>query len=132
MCIYQFQSDIVIVCKKLSVSFQNDHSENIFSSLPTDVIEERDFTDVVGVLGPSDLQRLYSALGVESNDVEKAEKRADTKDVDLIGREVLVFWRKTIGRDATRQAILDAMDACRDTQAKGKLIQRWQEKYSST
>ena len=102
------------------------------SPLSTDAIEERDFTDVVRVLGPSDLQRLYSALGVESNDVEKAEKRADTKDVDLIGRAVLVFWRKTSGQDATRQAILNAMDACCDAQAKGKLIQRWQLKYSNT
>ena len=84
------------------------------------------------VLGLSDLQRLYDALGIESNDVEKAEKKADTKDVDLMGRAVLVFWRKTNGRDATRQAILDAMDACRDAQAKRKLIQRWQEKYGST
>ena len=79
-----------------------------------------------------DIQRLFSALNMEEIEVEKAKRNADSNDVDLMGRAVLVFWKKTRGRDATRQAMLKAMDGYHDPQAKGKLIQRWQQKYSST
>ena len=97
------------------------------SSLPTDAIEEQDFTDVVRVLGAGDLQRLYISLGIESNDVEKAEISAVyvKKEIDLMRIAVLVLWRKRKGQDATRQAILSAMDACHDAKAKRKLIKRW-------
>ena len=79
-----------------------------------------------------DIQRLFSALNMDKIEVEKAKRNADSNDVDLMGRAVLVFWKKTRGRDATRQAIFKAMDAYHDSQAKGKLIQRWQQKYGST
>ena len=90
-----------------------------------DGISEEDFTTVARLLSADDLQKLYTALGIPLQDVEKAEINAATTDVDLRARAVLIDWRKKKGSSASRQALLDALQKCRNFEAAGKLEEMW-------
>ncbi len=64
---------------------------------------------------------------MSEQDVEKAEKGANTHDVELKARAVLRHWKKMKGRDATRDILLDALGRCRNEEAKLKLQNTWME-----
>ena len=62
------------------------------------------------------MRKLFHELGIKQHDVEKAELSANTNDVDLKARAVLRWWKKTNGRKATRDVILEALERCQDKQ----------------
>ena len=80
------------------------------------------------LLGPDDLQQLYHALDLTYSDVQKAERNADTTDENIRAWHVLRLWRNRLGRNATRQAILDALENCRNLEARDMLDYTWNER----
>ena len=87
-----------------------------------------DLSDVIELLGPDDFQKLFDALQIHHRDVQKAEERSGTKDVDLKAKAVLRHWKQTQGHNASRQHILDALYRCGNIQAKENLIKIWKIK----
>ena len=69
---------------------------------------EADFGDITNELGPDELRHLFHNLGISQRDIEHAEKSADTNDTRLKARAVLVWWKKTKGKAATREALFEA------------------------
>ena len=90
----------------------------IFSCPGDGVASESNFDDIIQTLGPDELRKLFHALSIKQYDIEKAERRANTDDVDLKARAVLRWWKKTNGRKATRDVILEALAKCQDKQTK--------------
>ena len=88
-------------------------------------VSECDFDDVIKLLGPADLERLFHALDLQSTDIEKAQENVSLNDVDLKARNVLLFWRKTKGKAATRERILEALKKCENRNAVQQLEATW-------
>ena len=63
---------------------------------------------ITDALGPDELQRLFCNLGINDRDIQHAEKSADTTDTRLKARAVLVWWKKTQGKNATLDLLLEA------------------------
>ena len=82
-------------------------------------ISVKDIGDVTSNarLQQSHLKNLYVELGLEANEIENAERNADTNDVKLQAASVLLSWRRSRGSDATRQAIIEALVKCRCREA---------------
>ena len=91
-------------------------------------LSENHFRDVTQLLGPDDLQQLYHALNLTYSDVEKEERNADTTDVNIRALHVLRLWRNRLGRNATRKTILDALEKCRNMEARDILDYTWNER----
>ena len=72
-----------------------------------------------------DLRKLFTELDIDSNDVENAERTADTRDFKLQAQKVLRMWRENNGRRATRRRILDALEECNFIDAKETLEKKW-------
>ena len=72
------------------------------------VASEADFRDISNEFSPDELQHLFHNLGISQRDIEHAEKSADTTDTRLKARAVLIWWKKTRGRAATLEALLEA------------------------
>ena len=72
------------------------------------VASEADFVQLTNALGPDDLQHLFHNLGIEQRDIEHAERSVDTLDTRLKARAVLRRWKQANGKDATREALLQA------------------------
>ena len=71
-------------------------------------ISDSDIQKAVDELGPNELQHLFRNLGISQRDIEHAEVSADTKDTRLKAGAVLRWWKKTKGKDATREVLLKA------------------------
>ena len=85
-----------------------------------------DFKTIVELLDPEELQRFCLELpGLSRADVKKAEHRANSDDPELKAREVLHLWHQRNGRQATRQAVLQALGRCGYTNAVEHLIEKW-------
>ena len=68
---------------------------------------------------------MYKELGLKDNEIENAERNADTTDFQLQGDKVLHDWRSMKGRDATKGAILEALKECKYKDEMGKLAEKW-------
>ena len=62
---------------------------------------------------------------MESNEIEAAERLADTTDFRLQAIKVLKSWRSKCGREATRKAVISALQECKLKEAKEILEQKW-------
>ena len=71
-----------------------------------------DFKDITGLLGHTELQMFFPELGLSPEDIEKAEYSASTSDVNLRARNVLRKWHQKNGLEATREAVLQALNRC--------------------
>ena len=91
-------------------------------------ISEFHFRDVIQLLGPDDLRKLFQALGVDYRDVEKAERNADTADIDTKAWNVLRLWRNSLGARATRSCILNALEKCMNMEAWEQLNETWNQR----
>ncbi|XP_072049912.1 uncharacterized protein [Amphiura filiformis] len=91
----------------------------------SNVVTDSDFGDVTKLLGPDDLQKLFCELDLTSQQIEKAERSAGTRDVELTAKSVFQFWRKERGQQATHFAILDGLEACENLEAKEELEEKW-------
>ena len=90
-------------------------------------MSEKDIADVTQttrLLFP-DLNNLFVELGLQKNEIENAVENANKNDVKLQSASVLQFWRKSRGRDATRQAIITALKSCRYIEAVEILQEKW-------
>ncbi|XP_072022993.1 uncharacterized protein [Amphiura filiformis] len=90
-------------------------------------ISETDLSDVArkAELGWDDLNHIFVELGLKGPDIENAVRKADTKDFQLQSINVLRFWRHTNGEGATREAIIEALEACKLIEAKEILLDKW-------
>ena len=77
---------------------------------------ESDICEVTDELGPNVLRHLFRNLGISEKDVEHCERTADTPDTRLKARAVLRWWKKTKGKDATREALIEAKKNLSSTQ----------------
>ena len=86
-------------------------------------ISDREIRDVTEVVSPKDLQHLYLELDLPRPMVEHAEfGHTDSK---LQGRAVLVEWRKQRPDEATKRAVLEALNICHNLEATQALLKKW-------
>ena len=90
-------------------------------------VSEADFGEVIEELGPDELQHLFHYLDINQRDIEHAERSAGTLDTRLKARAVLCDWKKSKGRDATREALFAAKDKLLNTPIKGNLAEIYLE-----
>ncbi|XP_072043961.1 uncharacterized protein [Amphiura filiformis] len=88
-------------------------------------ITDIDLKSIIRQLGRDDLQHLYVELEISHQDVEKAEYRANSRDIELQAMEVLRFWRDMNGTEASRSAILNALTECENQEAVENLEEIW-------
>ena len=86
---------------------------------------EVDFGDVTNQLDSDDLHELFYALDIKKHCFDKDEKNADSTHPDLKAKEVLISWRNHEGHNATRQALLDALEKAKNIEAKETLEDMW-------
>ena len=67
-----------------------------------------DFRKVTNELGPDELRHLFYNLRIPERDIEHAERSADTSDTRLKAISVLNWWKKTEGKEATHEKLLEA------------------------
>ena len=89
---------------------------------------DRDFGDLIRLLGADDLHELFPALDIKYTDIEKEEVGAASPHPDLKARNVLNFWRQNKASEATCQALLDALQHCGNVHAKETLEDMWNGK----
>ena len=81
---------------------------------------------VTEVVNPNDLRRLYVKLNITEAKVEHAE--VGHTDSQLRGKAVLMKWRQEHAGDATKRAILEALEQCDNREASQALIDMWTKK----
>ena len=70
------------------------------------------------------LQHLYLELHVDASHIENAQRHADG-DYRLEAVRVLKAWRQSLGEQATRRTVIEALEECRFNEAKEKLLDKW-------
>ena len=90
-------------------------------------ISEKDINEVTenARLQHSDLENLFTVIGLQENEIEKAKRNANTTDIKLQAANVLRSWRKSRGNDATRQALISALETCKYNEAVEILKEKW-------
>ncbi|XP_072013560.1 uncharacterized protein [Amphiura filiformis] len=88
-------------------------------------ITDQDFQDVIAPMTTDQLQKLFLALGLKRAAVEKAERSANTSDIELKALAVLQLWRQHKGKAATREAVLEALGKCGNLEVKSGLQHQW-------
>ena len=91
----------------------------------TTVDPRTDFKEIVRLLGHAELEMFYPELGLSDQDIEKAKINANVDDVDLKAMNVLRLWLKKKGQQATRQAVLQALERCECKNAMEQLRIKW-------
>ena len=90
------------------------------------VVSDEDLADVVDLLDPTQMEKLYIRLGLPRSAIKKAiHEDGNYGDLDLKGQSVLRRWRQIEGKNATRRAILDAIDRCGNYEAVECLEGKW-------
>ena len=99
-----------------------------YACLCSEKLSDREIRDVAQKTGldRNQLKNLYKELDLPDNVVENAERNADTRDVNLQADKVLHHWRATKGREANKQAILDALEGCNFKEAIEFLTKEWE------
>ena len=76
------------------------------------MITDKDIGSVARIVGAeSDVKLFYTHLGMKEREIVGAEQQANTKNAPFRAREVLLEWRKSNGREATRDKVIAAMEA---------------------
>ena len=76
------------------------------------MITDKDIGCVARIIGAmSDVKLFYTHLGMNEREVVGAEKQANTANPNIKAMEVLLEWRKFNGREATRDKVIEAMEA---------------------
>ena len=87
---------------------------------------DKDFGAVIKLLNTYELKELYYELGISSRDMQTWEADAGERaSVYLRARSVLETWCKREANKASRQAILDALQNCKNINAKETLQTQW-------
>ena len=72
-----------------------------------------------------DMLKLFMELEMKQPEIEKAQRNADTTDVQIRSVHILQDWRQKIGKSATRRRILEALKRCKLIDAKEILEDIW-------
>ena len=90
-------------------------------------LSDRDIHDITTKtkLSHAQLHHLFHELDIADNDVENAERIADSRDFQLQANKVLKMWRAKIGNNATRRRIIDALTECSFNEGKAILEEKW-------
>ena len=92
----------------------------------TEKATDSDFIDVIQLLGPVDLQKLFYALDTKQRDIKIADRCSASPELeDLKAIQVFQKWRKDYGKKATRKLVLDALTRCDNVEAEEELAERW-------
>ena len=83
---------------------------------------------IIGAL--DDVVLFYTHLGMKNIDVKVAEQQANTNEPIVKARTVLLKWRQSKGKAATRDAILEAMAAMESWTEQIEAIQQVWNKQS--
>ena len=83
-------------------------------------------TDIRCVAGKAeltrdDLHKLYGELDLTLAEIDRQERKANTRDYTLQAVHILSYWREKNGEVATRKTILDALHECNHVEAKQTL-----------
>ena len=121
---FQFHSKITTSTwvQIISIQFVD---KNTFVSYIVEKATNRDFIDITRLLDPDDLQELFYELDIKKHYSDREEKSADSTDPGIKAKEVLISWRKREAKNATCQALLDALERCRNIEAKETLEDMW-------
>ncbi len=94
-----------------------------------DKLTETDILTVTHKVGLSrdQLRTLFMELKISDNDVENAQRCADSLDYKIQGNKVLLQWIRMTGKKATRRSIVDALKKCSWTDAAEQLMSKWGE-----
>ena len=87
-----------------------------------DLLSDDDLMGVIDLLDPAQLQKLYVRMGLEKTDTDKAKYHESRMHPDL---GILRQWRKTRGPEATKDALLQALEKCGNMEARDNLSWRW-------
>ena len=85
-------------------------------------MSDDDLMAVIDLLDPAQLQKLYVRLGLQKTDTGKAKYLESRTTPDL---QVLLQWRKNRGSEATKEAIMQALDKCGNMEARDYLFWKW-------
>ena len=93
---------------------------------PSVALSDKDIHDVASKakLCHDDLQHLFWELGLESHEIEVAQRLDDTRDFKLQAMKVLKSWKSKCGGEATRKAVISALQECDLKEAKEILEQK--------
>ena len=83
-------------------------------------------------LSVSDLEHLFLQLGMSRLDIDNIKHNAGNEPVDIQADRVLKEWRQRRGGNATRQAIISALEACNRIEASEALSKLWGMKTKGT
>ena len=72
-----------------------------------------------------DMMKLFMELEMKQPEIEKAQRNADTTDVQIRSVHILQDWRQKSGKSATRRRILEALKRCKLIDAKEILEDIW-------
>ena len=79
---------------------------------------------MIGKLSPNDLTKLFHALELEEDEIDRA-KDVQRADVEAKAVRVLTYWKKTHPEKATLRAILDALKEAENIDHMQELEQKW-------
>ena len=91
---------------------------------------DRDFTRVIRLLAPNDLENLYHALDISPEDIAKA--KANGEGTEDKARKVLQLWRRHNGILATLRLLVNAMKDCRFYHELGELQKDGKNEWALT
>ena len=112
-------------CKKRVCGTNERLHNNVLVKLFAEKVSSRDIGDVIRLLGPVDFHELFHELNIKDADIEKEEKNADSSHPGQQARAVFNFWIKAEGKEATRKAMLDALERCGNVEDKEILEDIW-------
>ena len=92
------------------------------------ILDYQDIHTVTHKVGLSkdQLTALFYELGLPDDQVENAQRKADTTDYKLQANKVLGHWKKTKGKEATRGKIMYGLTEGRCTEA----VEQLQDEYN--
>ncbi len=94
---------------------------------------DSDLLDVIHVLGPDDLKKLFYALGMTQRDVELADRRnGPAGRDDMMAVEVLQKWHQANTYTATRESLLLALRSCGNIEVVEELSCNWSKRPEGT
>ena len=97
-----------------------------YSLKGTGKISEKDILAVAKTIGTlEDVALFYTRLGMTENEITGAEQEANTTNPDMKARKVLLKWRQSKGKAATRHAIIVAMEAEKWTHSIETIQEEW-------
>ncbi|XP_072043319.1 uncharacterized protein [Amphiura filiformis] len=108
--------------RKHDIQAGPSHTTKKIKSASSD-ISDADFNKVIYRMRPDDLKRLYTELGLSQPEIEHCS--STSRDSRSKAMDVLQYWREINGCNATRRAILKALEECGNRNSREYLEDLW-------